>query len=97
MLKVTLQIFWLQALENSQIVVIRTSQSEPDPWYYAAVNIMPHLPQFGITGGMVGDLTCVINQHPYPRGKVNLLNALPFPHLMGWGKGRAIDLVFKTA
>ena len=46
---------------------------------YAVVNVMPHLPHLGITGGMVG----ICDQLPIPQGQVNFSNALPFPYLIG--------------
>ena len=53
---------------------------------------MPHLPQLEPVGdkrGIVGDY--IFNQHPFPRGKLILSNAL----LTWWGKGRAFDPVVK--
>ena len=52
-------------------------------------------PPVGDNRGHGGGYDNVINQNPFPQGQVNLLNALHFPYLIGWEKGRAFDLVFK--
>ena len=59
-----------------------------DTFDYAAINIMPHLPQLGITGGMVRGFDGLINRHPFPWSKqICQMPFLPPPNRVGERKG----------